>query len=217
MADLSRICEAQNLNDGSSLPNQFKTWLKSKENMNYLLIFDNIDDPKTIQISTYVPNTKWGHIVYTSREQGLIGTLARTGVLLEQLALEEAVSVLLERAGVLSPVAEDKKYAEQIAQQFGCLPLAIDQAGAYIRTRRKSLFTFRRLCAQRQSEILRFKPLLAEYEQTVFTTWELNFEQVEKSSKDAKSLLLLFCYLDAANIWEAMLDRACSSQKRWGS
>ena len=43
----------------------------------------------------------------------------------------------------------------------------------------------------------------------------MNFEQVESKSEDARKLMLLFCYLDAANIPEAMLDRACSLQKRW--
>ncbi|KAL9634730.1 MAG: hypothetical protein Q9164_003919 [Protoblastenia rupestris] len=200
-ADLSRICEAQRLKDGSDLPSKFKMWLSSRENMNYLLIFDNTDDTESVPISSYIPKTSWGHIVYTSRDQGIIGTLAKTGVILDQLTLEEAILVLLQKAGMLDPSAEDLGYAQQIVQQFGCLPLAIDQA---------------ELCTQRQSDILRFKPRLAEYDQTVFTTWELNFEQVEKSSEDARKLMLLFCYLDAANIREATLDRACSLQKRWG-
>lgn len=215
IADMSRICEALRLNDGSSLPTRFKRWLSSREKMNYLLIFDNADDPESVSISSYVPKTSWGHIVYTSRDQGIIGTLAKTGVLLDQLTIEEAVLVLLQKADVLNPSAEDLGYAQQIVEQFGCLPLAIDQAGAYIKARHKSLSAFKELCTQRQSDILRFKPRLADYDQTVFTTWEMNFEQVEKSSKDARKLMLLFCYLDGVNVQEAMLDRACSSQKRW--
>lgn len=43
----------------------------------------------------------------------------------------------------------------------------------------------------------------------------MNFEQVESNSEDARRLILLFCYLDAAKIPETMLDRACSLQKRW--
>jgi len=183
--------------------------------MNYLLIFDNADDPKSVLMSSYVPRTSWGHIVYTSRDQGIIGTLAKTGVILDQFALEEAVLVLLQKADVLNPSVEDLGYAQQIVQQFGCLPLAIDQAGAYIKVRHKSLSAFKELCTQRQSDILRFKPRLADYDQTVFTTWEMNFEQVEKSSEDARRLMLLFCYLDTADIREATLDRACTSQKRW--
>lgn len=183
--------------------------------MNYLLIFDNADDPDSLLMSSYVPSTSWGHIVYTSRDQGIIGTLARTGVILDQLTLGEAVVVLLHKADVLNPSGQDLGYAQQIVQQFGCLPLAIDQAGAYIKARHKSLSTFKELCTQRQSDILRFKPRIAEYDRTVFTTWDMNFEQVENSSNDARRLMLLFCYLDAANVREAMLDRACSSQKRW--
>ena len=215
-ADLSRICEAQRLKDGSDLPSKFKMWLSSRENMNYLLIFDNTDDTESVPMSSYIPKTSWGHIVYTSRDQGIIGTLAKTGVILDQLTLEEAILVLLQKAGMLDPSAEDLGYAQQTVQQFGCLPLAINQAGAYIKARHKSLSAFKELWTQRQSDILRFKPRLAEYDQTVFTTWELNFEQVEKSSEDARKLMLLFCYLDAANIREATLDRACSLQKRWG-
>lgn len=121
----------------------------------------------------------------------------------------------MHKADGLNPSAEDLGYAQEIVQQFGCLPLAIDQARAYIKVRHKSLPAFEELCAQHQSEILRFKLPLAGYDQTVFTTWETNFEQVENSSRDARILMRLFCYLDAANIREAMLDRACSSQKRW--
>lgn len=47
------------------------------------------------------------------------------------------------------------------------------------------------------------------------TTWEMNFEQVESNPEDARGLILMFCYLDAAKIPEAMLDRACSLQRRW--
>lgn len=183
--------------------------------MNYLLIFDNADDLESVQMPNYVPKTSWGHIIFTSRDQGIIGTLAKTGALLDQLALDEAILALLQKANVLSPSPEEFGHAQDIVKQFACLPLAIDQAGAYIKARHKSLAAFQRLCSQRQSDILKYKPRLAGYDQTVFTTWEMNFEQVESMSEDARKLILLFCYLDAAKIPEAMLDRACSLQKRW--
>ena len=43
----------------------------------------------------------------------------------------------------------------------------------------------------------------------------MNFEQVESNPEDARELILVSCYLDAAKIPEAMLDRACSLQRRW--
>ena len=215
MADLLRICETLQLSDETSLPKRLNRWLSGRENMNYLLIFDNADDLESVPIQDYVPKTSWGHVIFTSRDQGIIGTLAKTGVLLDQLALDEATLVLLQKADVLNPSPEEFGHAQDIVQQLACLPLAVDQAGAYIKARNKSLSAFKELCSQRQSDILKYKPRLAGYDQTVFTTWERNFEQVERNSVDARNLLLLFCYLDATKIPEAMLDRACSLQKRW--
>ena len=214
-AGLSRICESLQLSDEVSLSNRFDRWLSSRANMNYLLIFDNADDLESVPMPNYIPKTSWGHIIFTSRDQGIIGTLAKTGTLLDQLALDEAILVLLQKANILSPSPEEFRHAQDIVQQFACLPLAIDQAGAYIKARHKSLSAFKGLCSQRQSDILKYKPRLAGYDQTVFTTWEINFEQVERISEDARKLILVFCYLDPAKIPEAMLDRACSLQKRW--
>lgn len=214
-ADLSRFCEVLQLNDGSDPLQKFKDWLSRKENTYWLLIFDNADDLESVPLSDYIPNTKWGHIVITSRDQIVLGTLAKTGCLIDQLAVEEAISLLLQEANVHSPSMEDLEHARDIVLQFGCLPIAINQAGAYIRSRHKGLSALKKLCKERQKNILEFKPRLAEYDQTVFTTWSMNFEQVERESQDAYHLLLIFCYLDAANITEAMLDRACTPQKRW--
>lgn len=214
-ADLARICETLQLSDGSSLPSRFHRWLSSREKINFLIIFDNADDLESVPMPNYVPKTSWGHVIFTSRDQGIIGTLAKTGALLDRLALDEAILAILQKANVPSPSPEEYGHALDIVQQLGCLPLAIDQAGAYIKARDKSLSSFKELCSQRQSDILKYKPHLAGYDQTVFTTWEINFEQVESNSEDARKLMLLFCYLDAANIPEAMLDRACSLQKRW--
>jgi len=70
----------------------------------------------------------------------------------------------LQKADVLNPSAEDLGYAQEIVQQFSCLPLAIDQASAYIKVHHKRLAALKELCAQRQSDILEFKPRLAEYD-----------------------------------------------------
>lgn len=70
--------------------------------MGYLLIFDNADDLESVPMSNYFTKTSWGHVIFTSRDQGIIGTLAKTGALLDQLALDEAILVLLQKANVLS-------------------------------------------------------------------------------------------------------------------
>ena len=70
---------------------------------------------------------------------------------------------------------DDFEHAQCIVSQLGCLPIAISQAEAYIMLRQKGLSAFKKLCKQRQDN-LEFKPRLSEYDQTVFTTWNMNFE-----------------------------------------
>lgn len=215
IANISRICESLKLGNVSNKASAFKAWLSRADNTDWLLIFDNADDLESIRIAQYFPDTSWGHVVVTSRDQGVIGNVTKDGAVLDRLELEEAIAVLLQKAGYLSPSAEDYEEAKMIVELLGCLPLAVDQAGAYIRSRRKTLTSYLRLYKDRQNDVLQFKPRLGEYDNTVFTTWEINFEQVERDSKEASMLLFLFCFLDASNISETMLDRACSPQKRW--
>lgn len=163
-----------------------------------MLIFDNADDLESVQLLNYIPKIQWGHIVIASRDQIALGGVAKTGCLTDQPAVEEAIPLLLQEANIHSPSTDDFEHARDIVSQFGCLPIAINQAGAYIRSRHKGRSAFKKLCKERQRHILEFKPHLAEYDQTVITTWSMNFEQV-----------------DAANITEVLLDRACAPQKRW--
>ncbi|KAI9847786.1 MAG: hypothetical protein M1837_001679 [Sclerophora amabilis] len=215
VADFSRIHDLLNLGSTSDKVGSMKRWLSKKENSDWLLIFDNADDLDSVRISKYIPAASWGHIIITSRDQAAIGSVGKEGCLLERLEAKEAVAVLMEKAGIRSPSVEDYQEAEVIVELLGCLPLAVDQGGAFIRSRQKTLTDYRRLYQERQHEVLKFKPRLGEYDKTVLTAWEINFEQVERDSKEASQLLLLFCFLDPANISESMLSRGCSPQKRW--
>ena len=192
-----------------------KRWLSRPENSGWLLIFDNADDLKSVGISRYYPSSSGGHILITSRDQAAIGNVARHGCLLERLDVQDAIAVLLEKAGIEEPSAEDREQAERIVDLLGCLPLAVNQGGAFLRSRRKGLADYRRLYDERQNDILRYKPRLEEYEKTVLTAWEINFKQIEREAPEASNLLLLMCFLEQTSISELMLVRGCSPQKRW--
>lgn len=215
--DFDRVSDLLELGGGFSKADAVKQWLSRAENQDWLLILDNADDLDSVRVAKYFPIVSWGHIIVTTRDQAAIGNVTKQGLLLEQLGVKEAVELLMEKAGIEDPQEEDYQEAEAIVRNLGCLPLAVDQGGAFIKSRRKSLKDYRRLFGERQIELLKFKPRLAEYDKTVFTTWQINFEQVERDSKEASNLLLLMCFLDAANIPERMLLRGCSPQPRWGS
>lgn len=216
-ADFDRISHLVGLGSSSIKTDAVKRWLSRKENQNWLLIFDNVDDLEAVRITRYFPTVSWGHIILTTRDQVAIGSVAKQGFLLERLSVEEAAGVLLEKAGIKKPKDSDYQEAAVIVQLLGCLPLAVDQGGAFIKSRQKTLTDYRRLFGERQAELLRYKPRLMEYDKTVFTAWEINFKQAERDSKVASEFLLLLCFLDNVEIPEKMLLRGCSPQPRWST
>ncbi|KAI9774484.1 MAG: hypothetical protein M1839_001717 [Geoglossum umbratile] len=215
IADFSRVAELLKLESAVNRVDSLKRWLSRPGNSDWLLIFDNADHLEALSISKYFPATPWGHIIITSRDNAAIGSAGEWGASVDPLKPEEAVAVLFEKVGIRTPTGEDYKEARAIVETLGCLPLAVDHCGAYIRTRQKTLAEYRRLFQERQHEVLGCKHRLGENNKTVLATWEVNFRQVERDSKKASTLLLLFCFLDAAYIPEAMLSRAFMPQKRW--
>lgn len=215
-ADFTRIYEMLKLGHASNKVDAVKQWFSKAGNSDWLLIFDNADDLNSIRISRFLPASS-GDVIITSRDRAVIDSVAKKGYLMETLTTNEAVTVLLHKAGIDDASPENLKLAREIVKRLGCLPLAVDQGGAYIRSRNKTLAEYQRLFEERQLEVLTFKPRLAEYDKTVLTAWEVNFKQVEIDSKEASNLLLLFCFLDFTDIFESMLSRGCSPQKRWDS
>ena len=203
------------LGESSNKTEAVKRWLSKEKNRDWLLIFDNADNLESICISKYFPTTPWGHIIITSRDRSAIGFVGNDGSLMEPLSALEAIEVLFDKSGNQTPTEDDKQHAAQIVKLLGCLPLALDQAGAFIRARQKSMADYLRLYGTQQDELLQFLPKLSNYDKSVLTAWEVNFKQVEDESEEVTQLLLLLCFLDAANITEGMLLRGCTSQKRW--
>ena len=101
---------------------------------------------------------------------------------MEALKAGEAIAVLLERSGVRTPTIDDERHAAQIVELLGRLPLALDQAGAFIRTRQKTMADYLRLYGTQQDELLKFLPKLSNYDKSVLTAWDVNFKQVEDES-----------------------------------
>src|SRR6266704_1704397 len=105
-----------------------KRWLEREGE--WLLIFDNADAPELLKAS--YPRTPRGHILLTSRAQ-LFDTLGIARLLaLEKMDPEEALSFLYTRTARSQSDQAEKHAAEHLAAELGYLPLALEQAAAYI-------------------------------------------------------------------------------------
>src|SRR5207248_5502363 len=110
-----------------------KQWLKN--HADWLLILDDVEDLK--QVELLYPEAHSGHVLITTRSQFLGGVAA--GIAMKKMEPDEGAFFLLRRAGIISPTedytratASDYEKANEISLALGGLPLALDQAGAYI-------------------------------------------------------------------------------------
>jgi hypothetical protein len=105
----------------------------------------------------------------------------------------------------------DERIAKDLLVTLGNLPLAIVQAGAYIRVHPG--ITLKKYCAlyNKSAESLyaqRPPPAVWDYRNdTVFTTWEVSFDAIKEQDAQAAHLLLLCGFLAKDDIWEPLLRR----------
>jgi tetratricopeptide (TPR) repeat protein len=184
-----------------------KRWLK--EHRNWLLILDNADDLE--MVSAFIPPAFGGHSLLTTRAQAM-GRLAHR-IELEQMEPEEGALFLLRRAGIImeSDVLDktsdaERKKAKEISQEMDGLPLALDQAGAYIEETSCGLADYLDLYQKHGSALLKRRGgLVADHPKPVATTWSLSFEQVERVSPVAADLLRFCAFLSPDVIPEEII------------
>ena len=109
----------------------------------------------------------------------------------------EAVAFFQERLGREGAEVQGSGSArEQLAEMLGYLPLALEQAAAYMVTREVTVADYVRLYQTRWRELMARAKRPDAYHATVMTTWQISFEQIE-AVPGAAELLALCCFLGA--------------------
>ncbi|KMU78015.1 TPR repeat-containing protein [Coccidioides immitis RMSCC 3703] len=216
-ADFGRLHDLLKLGESNNKVGSVRRWLAKPENSQWLLVFDNADNLDSVPIQKYFPAVNWGHIIITTRDQAAIGGIAEEGHVLRPLTTEDAILLLLDKSGIRHPTQGDTEDARVVVELLGSLPLALVQAGAFVRSRHRSLKEYCELYMTRRNDLLRFTSRLGDTEMAVLTAWEINFKQVECEAPDAVYLLLLFSFLEPSSIPEMLLHRGSSPQKRWAT
>jgi tetratricopeptide (TPR) repeat protein len=120
---------------------------------------------------------------------------------------------LLRRAGLLTPnmssldiMPTHYQLARVVVQELGGLPLALDQAGAYMEETSSSLQEYLDAYRSHRFALLQRRGgLTSDHPEPVATTWALAFEQVERTDSMAADLLRLCAFLDPDAIPEEIL------------
>jgi len=107
-------------------------WIGSLKE-NYAMVFNNADTLSPSELETFFLPGQWGNILITSRNSNMrCLTLPENSLEVMEMEENDAVTLLV-KASCLDPSKVDfQADALKIVKELFCLPLAIDQAGAYI-------------------------------------------------------------------------------------
>lgn len=168
----------------------------------WLLLFDNA--PRQEALVEYLPRGGQGHVIITSRSPTW-DQLAQT-LMVETWLRAEAAMFLFKLTGY-AVKAETEELAAQIAEALGNLPLALSQAGAYIKATGLALADYLRLFQERRQDLWADEEAPLGYPATVATTWDLAIEQVRAEAPAGEALLKLCAFLAPDHVPKSFLKQ----------
>ena len=179
-------------------------WME--KNTGWLLILDNLDTEEAASAAeSLLARLSDGHVVLTSRLADWSGKV--NAMELDVLPLDDAVNFLLQRtAGRRRAKDDDDQQAQEIATDLGRLPVALEQAGAYIGQRKMTLAQYRKTWNERRDKAIDgFDDRAIQYPHSVIVTWQTTIEQL---SPPAFELLARLAWFGPEPIPESILESA---------
>ena len=184
----------------TEIAKQVVKWLQ--EQPNWLLVIDNLDDISVID--GFLPSTDCnGHTLITTRNPSTEGIPAQ-GIEVEVLDIETAVQLfrILLNPRPESKLSDDESEIRAIVKELGYLPLAIEQAAAFIRESKRPIDEYLPLYQKNRSTRQKLQKWVPKgnrkYEYSVATAWQMSFDLIRRNteSPDATILLQLLAFLN---------------------
>ncbi len=187
-----------------------KRWFE--QHTAWLLILDNLEEFSLLH--QFISFKSKGHTLLTTRFQFTGSFFQRAD--LQKMEPYEGALLLLRRAKRIGPKEtlahaspSDRTIAREISQFLDGLPLALDQAGAYIEEAACSLAHYFDLLEHLGGNLLGLRNLSGggnvDHPHSVHTTLSLSFEQLKQTTPAAIDLLRLCAFLHPEAIPEEMI------------
>jgi hypothetical protein len=183
-------------------------WME--ENEGWLLILDGANDLQMVR--EFIPAGGRGHVLLTTQAQAT-GRIAECHHL-EKMSPREGALFLLRRSKKIAPDAEPDAesaemwlHAETLSRELDGLPLALDQAAAYIEETPSTLAEYLELYRSAGAKLRANRgDLPDDHPESVSVTFSLALEKVSGDSTAAADLLRLCTFLDADAIPEEIFN-----------
>ncbi len=183
-------------------------WLQNHDR--WLLVFDNTDTASLI--FSVLPSRSHGAVLVTTRSQ--IADPHLKTIELEKMTQQEARDFLLKRTSREDEKDQDEENlapTERAAlvklwETMDGLPLALDQAGAYMKMAGCTFQEYRELYrTHRKALLLERGAHVPEHPDAVATTWDLSFGRIERENPAAAEILRFCAFLAPDAIPEELL------------
>ncbi|CAG7975053.1 unnamed protein product [Penicillium nalgiovense] len=188
----------------------------------WLLILDNADDLTVFGVGpaggplgesptlcTYVPQGPNGKVLWTSRDNRIVGTLvsARRGIQVGRMSADEAFCLL----GKLKNDEGENSNGEEsdawkLLEELQWLPLAISQASAYMRRTSMPIHQYlsRLLAGQERWRVLKAEQFdryrRPNVPNSFLETWSISVERIRQDNEMAYKILQVIAYVNNENI-----------------
>jgi tetratricopeptide (TPR) repeat protein len=163
----------------------------------WLLVFDNADQPETIR--GLMPTGR-GDIIITSRNRGWSEVADALEV--DVFARPESKEFLARRiAGITD------QDADRLAEEFGDLPLGLEQAAAWLVQTAMTVDAYLQLLAEEGGRVLGEYPATSDYPLPVAAAWSLSVTRLRTQTPYAMELLQCCAFFGAAPIPLELLER----------
>lgn len=195
--------------DSNEVTAAVRRWLGREPG--YLLILDNADDPALVK--PFLPPTPTGHVLLTSRAYNFDRLNIRRPIALPVLERDEALAFLAKRTGREGTLdSAEQAAARTLAGELGYLPLALEQAAAYMVEHEEAFSVYLAAYQTLRLKLLdEMGPVAGEYPETVRTTWKRGFDAVAAAAPGASALLRLSAFFAPDAIpWELILEGAAA-------
>lgn len=178
----------RDVEDSEIILSSINSW--TSQNRKWLFIFDNAETLE--QVYDYLPIHPQGHIIITSRNTNW----NEFGKVLEIDVFSELEAPIFMRKRTK---LQDESGLDTLLVELGHLPLALEQASAYIINNCITYSEYKDLFDKFRIEILKKYPPL-KYNYSVATTWVVSLDKIHDESSRQLLDILAFLYADSVDI-----------------
>ena len=217
---LMQIAQAKNApKEVMHSPGSVLQWISQMPK--WLIIYDNADGHYSV-VEKFLPPRVAGNILITSRN-GELKRLALGSVNVLGMEEAEAVTLFLKSAMLDGACDDVRNVAKKMVSELGGIPLALDQAGAYIHKSGCGIDGYLRLYTKNKHKLMSKKEFkgASGYGKSAYGTWDISFQEIEqmalkqsgeaKAAQTAISLLWIFAFLNHENVPEKLFETAAEN------